>query len=345
MSYTEPEGLYPEYREAFTKKLLTFMQTGESLRIAEPYGTGASKYFRYIALSQTIDSRYFAPNNLTVRYIDLNKTTAKTVDQIIALFAQTLSVEENVRAIESEIEKLLQQFKYLYLIIDQSELLDGNDESVVRYLRALRDQYKYRLGYLFVFEKDVAVDPHQLRYILSIAPVEWDFPLLTEMDSRQAIHDIAEKFGVVVTAAETDRIVDVGGGYGKKIKVILSKIAGGMTIDEAISAQQQEEMSERGIREKLPDTISPSQENHDSLFIAQKALTKNEYLVFQELFTHLGSVVTKDTLADLLSPESDGIGVSNEAIDQVISRLRKALIREKLSFTIENKHGVGYFLS
>lgn len=73
-------------------------------------------------------------------------------------------------------------------------------------------------------------------------------------------------------------------------------------------------------------------------------LTAQEFEVFGYLFNHKGEIVGREELTKVLAPESEGDGVSNEVIDQYISRLRK-----KLSVlggeVIKTVHGRGYLIA
>lgn len=67
-------------------------------------------------------------------------------------------------------------------------------------------------------------------------------------------------------------------------------------------------------------------------------LTAKEFELFSYFYEHADEVVDRERLSTVLSPESEGDGVSNEVIDQYISRLRKKLGTE----SIETIHGRGY---
>lgn len=75
----------------------------------------------------------------------------------------------------------------------------------------------------------------------------------------------------------------------------------------------------------------------------KKLLTNSEYKLFKALVHNCGSILDRTTIAELLSPESSGNGVSNEAIDQLICRLRKSLSTYG-AVKIHTKTGGGYFI-
>ena len=76
----------------------------------------------------------------------------------------------------------------------------------------------------------------------------------------------------------------------------------------------------------------------------RKFFTKNQYLFFVELLKHINQIVDRNELAIILSPESGGSGVSNNAVDQTINRLRQILTKENLPYQIISKRGVGYLM-
>jgi DNA-binding winged helix-turn-helix (wHTH) protein len=77
--------------------------------------------------------------------------------------------------------------------------------------------------------------------------------------------------------------------------------------------------------------------------IEQLSLT--EYRVIEHLVTHTNTVVSRDDIAGIIAPESDGSGVSNEAIDQCVSRIRKKIASAGgNTHTIKTVFGRGYML-
>lgn len=74
-------------------------------------------------------------------------------------------------------------------------------------------------------------------------------------------------------------------------------------------------------------------------------LTKSEELVCKLLLENRGAIVHRDQIAAQMAPESEGAGVSNEAIDQIAYRLRRKLEKLKLGkVKISTVHGRGYKL-
>ena len=73
-------------------------------------------------------------------------------------------------------------------------------------------------------------------------------------------------------------------------------------------------------------------------------LTKAEEGFLKMIIEKRGEVVHRDELGAVLSPESDGTGVSNESIDQLIYRLRKKLLKLGCKEKIETYTGRGYGL-
>jgi thymidylate kinase len=75
----------------------------------------------------------------------------------------------------------------------------------------------------------------------------------------------------------------------------------------------------------------------------KKMLTGLEFKLLTLFVNSSGNLIYRDTIAQIVSPNSEGDGVSNEAIDQLVCRLRKAL-GNTCSLQIHTKHGIGYYV-
>ncbi len=82
--------------------------------------------------------------------------------------------------------------------------------------------------------------------------------------------------------------------------------------------------------------------NMFDLIELKKQLPKSEFTLLELLISKNGEIVTRDEIAAFLYPDSNLNGVSNESIDQTVSRLRKS-IGEKGNL-IKTKARVGYYL-
>ena len=332
MKYVEPEGLYPNYRQEITKKISTLVHTGESFKLVAKSGSGKSKYLRYISNSETIKTNYFKDTLLL--YIDLNRAYQNTTQHLIKIIAQTLEAkEETGDAIENKIHQLLSQFSKVYLILDQAENLNEFEDAGIKFLRSLRDDHKGKFGFIISCEEEVGLDIEINKYLLEISAIEITFEPLTKQESGEVIQNLAKNMGIKLSKNDIESITNRSKGSPKIIRQTVTKIMAGESVSEAIG--QASEGS-------LPTETSPANEN--TINLVEKTLTKNEQLFFKEMYRNLNAVVKRDELAILLSPKSQGSGVSDEAIDQVISRTRKSIKNLQLPYHIKTVRGVGYFL-
>jgi len=74
----------------------------------------------------------------------------------------------------------------------------------------------------------------------------------------------------------------------------------------------------------------------------ENQLTKIEFRLFRALKDNIGEVCTRDQMVDAGWPEDNAEGVSDEALDQAVSRLRKKL--EGNNYELRTVRGRGYLL-
>lgn len=380
----EPENLYPDYRANITVEIAKISTTGECFQLEAKSGAGKSKYLRYISSSKLVIQKHFDPIKVKLYYFDLNRIYQYDPEILVKdlnlLFGYKSS---DIKSIETGIQKALKESQKIYIIIDQAENLNEFPNSAIKMLRALRDQFKYKLGYILVFEENVEYDDEKLRYLLNMAPLKVHLGPLSSDEMEYMISYESKKLEVSFTDDEVARIKNVSEGIPRVIKYLVSCKATGQNFIEELEKLESEQAlgpeylrvskdsaNKGGLNDNQRSDVksSPDQDNLNSgvnmtqgtnsnstqimidgsfgeLRDLQKIMTKNEYLFFQELFINFDSIVSRDTLANLLSPESSGEGVSNEAIDQIISRVRRVLKAHKLPYAIYNRRGVGYYLN
>lgn len=337
MTYTntEPEGLYPEYKSDITDALARIMRSGESFRFSAESGMGKSKYLRYITSSQTIYNKYFSKDKIKLVYLDLNAAYRRTADDLIRCFAKSIGVEGttlDAEEITSEITKLLDEYEKIYFILDQSELLSDFPDEAIHLLRSWRDTFKYRMSYLLSFEKDSNIDEIKLRYLLNVAHVEIVFRPLNEEETLAVIEQERKRVGIDISDEDRAKIAKMANGKPRIIK----RFIGDLFLGKGIKINDK----------SFPEPIAVVDLITNSEFEdVQKVLTKNEFLLFSKLHALKGQgILNRDDIALIISPESNGEGVSNEAIDQLVSRTRKSMKKAGVDFPIKTKRGVGYFI-
>lgn len=331
-TYVEPEGLYPTYRLDTTKRISQVCKTGESFRVPAFSGTGKSKYFRYITTSKTVQSQHFS--DITLYYIDLNRVYSSNTEQLIRYIGKVLGCKATGVDIEKQVEKEVKNGKKVYLILDQAENLNEFDKQTARFLRSLRDIFKGKFAYILSYEMETKLDPIKLNYLLEISPIEIKFDLLTDMEAKETCEKLAKTLNLKLSKEEIQSVVNVANGFPKTIKQLLTQRLAGVELEQAI----------KNISAIKPENTKGKDKKENYIDIIEKNMTKSEQLIFKELLKSEGAVAKRDELAAILSPESEGEGVSNEAIDQVISRIRKALKKLDLPYSIITARGIGYYV-
>lgn len=329
MENTEAEGLYPEYRQETTKQLVTLMQKGQVFRLTAISGSGKSKYLRYIAHSKTIYKKYFSTFLEKIFYIDLNEIYKLNTENLIKIVSKTINADGD--KLDKKIEELTKNGKLVYIIFDHFEKTNNFDtDTNCRFLRSLRDKYKYKLGYILSYEKEIQMDEHRLRYLWLISPIEINLPPLSKIDILHVLEDEIKRNSVKFSLTEKEKIVEFCKGKGGKIRDIVLQVSQGENLSQILNIKTNES--------NLTDNTKIDLTN------LQKLLTKFEYLIFVKLYEKTGAIISKNEIAEIISPQSEGAGVSNEAIDQIITRLRKKLKENGINLSIINKHGIGYYL-
>lgn len=324
MQQLEPEGLYVDYYKKTTKDLVKLIKQGQVFRLTAKSGAGKSKYLRYIASSKSVFKKYFSKYIQKIYYIDLNSLYKTDTETLIYTISKTLNCTP--ATIEEKIQNLLQKNKKVYIIFDHFENSQYYNELSIKYLRSLRDKFKYKLGYILSYEKGAIIDTNKLKYLFVTAPVEINLPPLSKKDANHVLNNEAKKCSIVFTQSEKNKIIKYSKGYGGKIRDVCQQVLLGKNLNSILN--------------KNPKVVIKN-----PALDYKKILTKLEYLVFSELLTQKENIVTKNKIAELINPTSEGGGVSNEAIDQIIKRLRKKLKDNKVPKKISTKHGIGYYLS
>jgi hypothetical protein len=324
--------LYPNYRQQTTKNIIKFLLTGESFRVTGKSGVGKSKYLRFLAHHNVIKKEYLDPNNIEIYYTDLNRIYKKDIKQLCTEISKELRLEDTkLPALEKFIQKKSEKGKIVYIIIDHSELLQDFGDSTVKIIRSVRDKFKYTLGFIFSYENGIEINKTKMKELLDISPVEIEIENLTPLETKENIEFYAKDLGVDISENEMVKMVEASNGFPKYIKQFLSYKIANINIDKAIINIQN---LNRGI------------DKNDDYFLekAIKNMTKAEYMFFEEMYHRKDKVIVRDRFAELLSPGSNGEGVSNEAIDQVISRLRKKLKNLIFPFKVKTQRGIGYYM-
>ena len=152
----------PILREKETRKFFELVKLKESFQVVGDIGMGKSKFLREMDEKNTSDSKLV--------YFDLNQLYKKDLQTFVEIFSKLLHSNENSLAgIEKKIEEYLGDYKSLYIMFDDIEVMNDCDKEVINTIRSLRDNFKYKLCYVFGFRTGQEPDS-RLSQLFTIAP-------------------------------------------------------------------------------------------------------------------------------------------------------------------------------
>ncbi len=326
-----------DYRPDITKKLKKILLTKESFRIKSKTGLGKSKYLRNIVKNPEFITTFLNPNKTKIYYIDCNRFYTKKTEQFIDLLGHTLGIENpRLRDIEKYIE---QANKTFYIILDESQILAEMESSVANILSNLLASFKNIFNIILVAKDFNYLERDEFAYIKKQTVLTITFTPQSLEKITETITEFSKRYNIQLKPEQIEYLAKNSQGSPLIVKQTFLKMLEGLTLEDALKQKDIDIDSKKYLNfKKKQGKIKEALKEY------QKELTRSEYLFLERLLLNRGSVVTRDNLAFVLSPQSEGNGVSNEAIDQIISRLRKSLKRMGKNLEIKNKRGVGYFI-
>ncbi len=340
--------MYPEYRANTTLEIVNHVKKGLSFKIEGISGVGKSKYLRYISTSPTLKKDYWDSEKIKFVYLDLNLLYQDTTEQLIETIIDKLELQKNSSEIEKQLPIFAKKYNRICIAFDHSERLVDFEEKTVRYLRALLYNSTNKLCYIFAYEAGRKEDLETIKYLDTISPTKIILGPLSPKDTIKNIDISSKAIGLKLTKPEIEQVAQYTKGYAKKIKYVFNELQAGKTITAIINEDNKSAQSENNSvtsSNKDKDNQESKTSNLDNtLATVIRYSTKKEYVVFKTIYENRGDIVTKNTIAEILSPDSIGDGVSNESIDQIISRLRKSIKKADLHIDIKTKRGFGYYI-
>jgi len=328
------EGLPYNHREDMTRKILSFCETGECFVLLGDKGLGKSKYLRHVANSSSFKKSYLDNLNIEFVYVNLNEIFTLSAEQFLNILLSTKTAQK-IDQIEQYLENL--NGKY-YLILDQSELLPILDDEIHRILTSLIVKFKRKFAVIFSanfldFSKQESLDyinQHTTATLL-FTPQSTEQILIT-------VQQFKKTYNLALTNEQELLLAKKSKGSPLFVKQVLITIKSGDSFEKSLKKYL-------SLDKKELDNNNAKTETEDlRVREFRKFFTKNQYLFFVELLKHINQIVDRNELAIILSPESGGSGVSNNAVDQTINRLRQILTKENLPYQIISKRGVGYLM-
>lgn len=304
------------------KKFLQLIDLKESFSIKGERGIGKSKFIKFITSDQNLHQQYLSKNCL-VCLLDIKTVYKKTPENLIQAVTNALDPKLSTQDLNTAlkcISKMLKQYDLIYIVLDDFESLNGTPKEVSGIIRVIRDEFKHQVCFVYVFVNESLLDKRLLS-ILDTAGYSLELKRLNSTQMEATIHEFENRYNIKLSQQELQQCINSADGIPLKAR--------NLVIAKALEGEL------------------PNDENFDQTKLLQKlelTMTKNEFLVFKKLLSNDNAVVTKDEIAQTLSPESEGLGVSDAAISQIIKRIRKALVRSEVPIKIETKRGVGYYI-
>jgi len=327
-----------DYRPDITKKLKRIILTKESFRIESKTGLGKSKYLRNIVKNPKFNNSFLKPNKIKMFYIDCNRFYKKSTKQFIKIFGNALLGKNNPKL--TNIEDFLRKTDYtIYFFFDEASLLANMEEGVLNILTALMGSFKNIFNIVLISQNFNFLEKPQFLYIKKQTVLTLKFTPQNKKQINNTINDFCIKFNIRLNKKQVEYLAKKSKGSPLVVKQTLLKVLEGLSLQKALNQRKTKIEPKKYLEfEKNQKTTKQNLREY------QKFLTRNEYLFLEKLISNIGLIVTRDELAYVLSPQSQGEGVSNEAIDQIISRLRKDLKKINKNIIIKNKRGVGYYI-
>ncbi|MAT42122.1 MAG: hypothetical protein CL609_07255 [Anaerolineaceae bacterium] len=322
---------YPNtYRKTEIDKIISAVEAGESISLVGLSGAGKSNLLGFLSTQQNPHIKFV--------YIDGNRLQVSNSQNLLQLILNSIIGENNIShqtefsSLENEIGKILvEQGKILCLIIDRFDILNDDDIKLCgANLRALRDQFKYQLTYIFGTRKPIPIDNEISE--LFFGNTIWLEPLNYE-DASWSIKHYLNRNKINCEVNVIQQIYDLSRGYPSFMRAICEAYAAGCSLQP--NTLQKNPIFERRITEFLRDDPTPEMLKHSGLesypFFNHenetKDLTEKEYLLLSCLKHEFGKIVEKDKIIKFVWPEDKVFqeGIRDDSLAQLIRRLRRKI--------------------
>jgi|CXWL01.1.fsa_nt_gi hypothetical protein len=214
------------------------------------------------------------------------------------------------------------------VIIDHFEhLLQTKDPAFFNQLRVIRDQHKYQLTYILATSHIESLSDHleKLDHFFEIASENHlILPPADETETNDIIDTISRRLNRKVNQEERETIFRYSHGIPSLIKTYLLQNDSGAINQDRVT----------GTILALTKNILPPPSN--------LTFTRTQQLLMDHLSSNLNKICSRSNLITAGWPDEDDSGVSDQALDQNISRLRKKITFH--NFKIETIKGRGFRL-
>ena len=319
-SSVNPEDLmHSSYREHIVNYLIELTKVKESVVVVAQKGYGLSRLLRFITYG---DYPSKPASVIKLIYLNLLDFTAKGVESIILHLNDHLIARKKGES--------------LCFIIDELGL-DKQTETLLMLLKGFRVKDRNNISFIIGLSLNNESDFKIINppsYITDLVGSNvFRLPPLSQLDFFKVAEEMISRFGLMMTRDQIGQLYIKTRGVPSELRSILQN-----KFKEKFLSESDEIVAPTYDLELTNGHILCKYNRIDI------ELTKAEEVFLRLIIEKRGEVVSRDELGNLLSPESDGTGVSNESIDQVIYRLRKKLVKMGCKEKIETYVGRGYGL-
>ena len=327
---------YPaDYRHAEVQSILAAVRAGECVSVVGLSGAGKSNLAAFVA-------RRAGPSRGLV-LVDCNRLGSLTPDSFLQLTRRALGSTSPAAAAEAadELAALEQAIAQrleappgrVCLVFDRFDGLPlETHHPLYGNLRALRDEFKYRLTYVLFTRRPL--DAHSELAELFYAHTLWLGPL-SESDARWAIDGYAyrQRSGGDWNAAVYAAILEISGRYPSFLRAACEALAAGCPPEAA--ALRGHPAVRRRVEEFWAGQPTPEDLRRSGLEglpllehgLAGDELTAKESLLLKYLQAHPHQVCEKDELMRAVWPEVKVYddGLQDDSLAQLVRRLRRKI--------------------
>jgi hypothetical protein len=343
---------YPaDYRHAEVQSILAAVRAGECVAVIGLSGAGKSNLAGFLA-QRAGEGEGFS-------LVDCNRLGSLTPDNFFQLTRRALGSKglgpaaeaaDSLAALEQAIAQRLEAPpRRVCLVFDRFDGLPLETQPpLYGNLRALRDEFKYRLTYVIFTRRPL--DGRSELAELFYAHTLWLGPL-SESDARWSMDGYAnrQRSGGLWDAAAYNAILEVSGRYPSFLRAACEALAAGCPPEAA--ALGSHPAMRRRVEEFWAAQPTPEDLRRSGLeglpLLAQESsqLTAKEALLLEYLQAHPNQVCTKDELMRAVWPEVKVYdeGLQDDSLAQLVRRLRRKIEPEPSNPShIFNVPGRGY---
>lgn len=341
---------YPaDYRKLEIQKILSAIQSGESVSLVGLSGAGKSNLLGFLSNRIRANVKFIS--------IDGNRLQQKDSEGFLKLLLtslpyQTLQIETNLLSqIEDALDKtIINEGKSICLIIDRIDILNEYQISLLgANLRSMRDNFKYQLTFVIGTRKPIPMENEIAELV--IGNTIWLGPLSTS-DAIWSIKTFAERRGLVWSQPEIDRIRELSGNYPSFIRGFCEAFANEQDQNEenlmlfpALQGRIQEFWKDKPSKEALEKSGLINLPILSEKVKSKTMFTDKENKLLTCFTTNPNVILDKDTIIRAVWPE-DKIyenGIRDDSLTQLIRRLRKKIEADpENQAVIETISGRGY---